>query len=216
MTQVLRGADLVQFLISSIGKLMCPDHFADVKTPEIKTDTPVDPVEKYNPRRSNYSHEVGAELVELYRSLLLRDAWRQISAPTLEQAASSLKEIKSSDAVAPLIAAMAVLGGYVEPLRVGGRVQNGEQTGVLSKITWDFEKPKPKAPEPGAPAAAARAVARWIHSVTVNLDGGDVVELTAQQVHDLIVLPQVPVPYHRLDQLLLVESLSSFVFERQV
>jgi len=210
---VLRGADMVHFLISGIGRLICPDHFADIKTPEIKTDTPVDIVEKYNPRRSNYSHEVGAELVELFRSLLLRDAWRQLSAPVLEQAATSLKEIKASDAVAPLIAAMAILGGYVEPLRVGGRVQNGEQTGVLTKITWDFEKPKPK--EPAAPAAAANVVARWIHSATVNLDGGGVVELTAQQVHDLIVLPQVPVPYHRLDQPLLVESLSSFVFERQ-
>ena len=168
------------------------------------------PREQFNMRRINYGFEILAELVDFYRclfsnnSVAFGDLWRDIfqAALTLDRAS-----FVDYDQLPCTLATLAVLGGSVEPLRVGGRAIRNGTTGIISSIKWSFEAKLKDEKE---------KLVGLVHEASFVYEHGDQVVLTANQISGLKMLASVPVPYHRLDAQKILNVLTDFTFEHRL
>ena len=233
------GSDFVSHLIQMIGKLVVSDNLLEHKSekdikekekekePETKAVVKKDvfffarlerPVEGepdvvFDLRVLNREGAFMIEMVELYRQLFsdihfhYGDDWRAL---TLKYLVDGIKEISNPSALSTTLAALAVLGGAVEPLRVGGRVQRRGQSGTITKVVW--KRPNPKNDEQ---KKLFKEMSSLLYSVDILMDSGDKEQLIGNQTKNLAVEPLVSVPYHRIKMSAILQSLAQFVFVDQ-
>jgi hypothetical protein len=177
------GANFVTHLLQRIGKGACPDMLAeekDEKDSKEENDSKVVTPELEIFMRGRFNMECTTELIDLYRCLFsdtharYGDDWRALVEQQMTQALTTLSD---SPNLRTSLAALVVLGGLVDPVRVGARVSYERQEGTI--VDWTFLKAK-----------------GFVKTVSVRLDTGEAIEL--KSLDDLTVLPNQPVPYHRM------------------
>jgi hypothetical protein len=110
---------------------------------------------------------------------MLNNGWRdQISAP-VESSILALDGPLDRLNLHNTFASLAILGGHIEGLRVGGRAVYLGQECSITNIVWDSEKPKPK-PNPAGIEEKAKDILNpsLVHTLRMQSDSGEITDLT--------------------------------------
>jgi len=181
------GETFVTNLLERIGEGVCPDKLLTEEKVKAENDSKDGAAPKTDHdlefyMRGLFAMECTTELVDLYRSLYSStqasygDDWRALVEQNVTQ---SLASLSTASSLRTSFAALAVLGGLVDPVRVGARVMHEGQPGTV--VDWTFF-----------------AKDAFVKTLRVRLDGGgDEVDL--KSLNGVQVIPNQPVPYHRMD-----------------